>query len=80
MAKAISIKVENLDAVIAALAKVGGNAQNDIGREVQAQALTMISNVKRQIQKGPKTGRYYRRKGSTHRASAPYEAPPHMGA
>jgi hypothetical protein len=35
----------------------------------------MVSNVKRQIQRGPKTGRFYRRRNVTHRASAPYEAP-----
>jgi len=35
----------------------------------------MTSNVKKQIQRGPKTGRYYKRGSRTHRASAPYEAP-----
>lgn len=75
MAKSITIKVENLNAVLAAIAKVGGNAQAEIGRAVQAQAITMVSNVKRSIQRGPKTGRYYKRRNITHRASAPYEAP-----
>lgn len=75
MAKSITIKVQNLEAVLAAIAKTGGNAQAEIGRAVQAQALTMIGNVRRQIQRGPKTGRIYTRGKIKHRASAPYEAP-----
>jgi hypothetical protein len=75
VSKSISIKVENLDQVLAAIARVGVNAQAEIANAVQSQALTMTSNVKRQIQKPPKTGRIYKRGTRSHRASAPYQAP-----
>ena len=75
MAKSISIRVEGLADVLSALSKMGLNAQAEIGNAVQAQALTMVSNVKRSIQRGPKTGRVYMRGNVKHRASAPYEAP-----
>jgi hypothetical protein len=75
MARSITIRVENLNQVLTAIAKMGANAQAEIGQAVQAQALTMTSNVKRQIQRGAKTGRVYKRGRITHRASAPYEAP-----
>lgn len=71
----ITIKVENLDQAIAALRKVGRDAEQEIGRAVQAQALIMTSNVKRRIQREPKTGETYQRGNISHRASAPGEAP-----
>lgn len=75
MTKSITIKVENLSQVMAAIARVGANAQVEIANAVQAQAITMTSNVRRQIQQGPKTGQVYKRGRKTHQASAPYQAP-----
>ena len=54
--------------------------QRAIGQAVQATALETITEVKRMIQRGPKTGRVYTRgKGQNlsreHQASAPGEAP-----
>jgi hypothetical protein len=75
VSKSITIKVENLDRVLSEIARFGTNVQAEVGSAVQGQALTMISNVKRQIERGPKTGRIYKRGRVTHRASAPYEPP-----
>jgi hypothetical protein len=75
VSKSITIKVENLDRVLSEIARFGTNVQAEVGSAVQGQALTMISNVRKQIQRGPKTGRIYKRGRRTHRASAPYQAP-----
>jgi len=71
----IQVKVENTQAVADALRKYGKDAEREIGRAIDKMGLTVTSDVKRKIQRGPKTGEIYNRRGKQHRASAPGEAP-----
>jgi len=69
------VEVQNTQAVADALRKYGKNAEREIGRAIDKMGLTVTSDVKRKIQRGPKTGVIYNRRGKQHRASAPGEAP-----
>jgi hypothetical protein len=71
----ITAKFDNLDQVQAALREYGTRAQAEIGKAVQAQALDVTGDIKKRIQRGPKTGRVYTRGNVSHTASAPGEAP-----
>ena len=69
------VKVQNTQAVADALRKYGKDAEREIGRAIDKMGLAVTSDVKRKIQRGPKTGEIYNRRGKQHRASAPGEAP-----
>lgn len=71
----VSIRVENTQAVADALRKYGKDAEREIGKAVDKAALTINGDVKRMIQRGPKTGTIYNSRGKQHRASAPGQAP-----
>jgi phage gpG-like protein len=71
----ITVQVEGLDQVQAALRKFGADAEKLIGNAVTATALEINTDVKKRIQRGPKTGRTYTRRGIEHTASAPGQAP-----
>lgn len=71
----ISIKVENLDAVMQAIAQYGKKAEAELSKAVNATALTINGEIKKAIQSPPKTGAIYMRRGKKHQASAPGEAP-----
>jgi len=71
----IQVTVENTQAVADALRKYGKDAEREIGRAIDKMGLAVTSDVKRKIQRGPKTGVIYNRRGKQHRASAPGEAP-----
>lgn len=71
----ITLRVENLDAVTQALREYGARAEQAIGQAVQATGLEVLTDIKKRIQRGPKTGRTYLRGTVSHRASAPGEAP-----
>jgi len=70
-----TIRAENMDEVQAALRKYGKDAERAISRAVMASALAIDRDAKKRIQRGPKTGRTYRRGNVVHRASAPGESP-----
>jgi hypothetical protein len=71
----ITLRVENIDAVSQALRQYGARAEQAIGQAVQATGLEVLTDIKKRIQRGPKTGRTYLRGTVSHRASAPGEAP-----
>jgi len=77
---AITIDVQGVQGVQAALAAFGAKAEAGIAKAITATALDINTDVKKRIQRGPKTGVVYRRGGgqnlsSEHQASAPGEAP-----
>lgn len=71
----IKIRVENAKAVEAALLKYGEELETRVGALVQAVATNAMSDAKKAIKDGAKTGRIYRRGNIEHRASAPGESP-----
>ena len=71
----ITLRVENVDAVAEALRRYGQRAEVAVDQAVQATGLEVLSDIKKRIQRGPKTGRTYLRGTVSHRASAPGEAP-----
>jgi hypothetical protein len=72
---AISLSVSNVKELQAAIKAIGGNAERNVSRAIEATALGINRDVKDAIQRGDKTGRVYQRGNITHRASAPGEAP-----
>jgi HK97 gp10 family phage protein len=80
MTRQASVTIEGLDALQRDLAQLGKEVQKGLGKAVSATALDVDRDIKKRIQRGPKTGRTYTRaKGQnlseTHQASAPDEAP-----
>jgi hypothetical protein len=71
----ITLRVENGDALAEALRRYGQRAEVAVDQAVQATGLEVMSDIKKRIQRGPKTGRVYSRGTVSHRASAPGEAP-----
>jgi hypothetical protein len=72
---AISLSVSNVKELQAAIKAIGGKAEANVGKAIEATALGINRDVKDAIQRGDKTGRVYQRGNITHRASAPGEAP-----
>ena len=72
---AISLNVSNVKELQAAINAIGGKAERNVSRAIEATALGINRDVKDAIQRGDKTGRVYQRGNITHRASAPGEAP-----
>lgn len=72
---AISLSVSNVKELQAAIKAIGGKAEANVGKAIEATALGINRDVKDSIQRGDKTGRVYQRGNITHRASAPGEAP-----
>ena len=72
---AISLSVSNVKELQAAIKAIGGKAERNVSRAIEATALGINRDVKDMIQRGDKTGRVYQRGNITHRASAPGEAP-----
>jgi phage gpG-like protein len=75
MTGTVKIEPANMQEVQAALRKYGQRARDAIGQAVQATGLEITSDIKKRIQRGPKTGRTYKRRSVVHRASAPGQAP-----
>lgn len=55
----ITVEVQGLAQVQAALRKFGADAEKEIGKAITATALEVNSNVKKAILRGPKSGRTY---------------------
>ena len=75
MKPAVNVQVRGLAEAKAAIQAFGQEVADAVGNAVQATALEATSNIKRAIQRPPKTGREYTRGNKTHRASAPGQAP-----
>jgi hypothetical protein len=71
----VTIQIEGMGQVQAALRKFGKAAADAIGKDVTATALEINTAVKKAIQRGPKTGKTYTRGNVEHTASAAGEAP-----
>jgi phage gpG-like protein len=71
----ISLKVQNVDAVMQAIRQYGAKAEAELSKAVNTTALTINTDIKKAIQSPPKTGVVYMRRGKKHQASAPGEAP-----
>ena len=59
----------------AALAALGSELEAVTRDAVNATGLELRSDIVKRYQRGPKSGRIYKRRGVTHQASAPGEAP-----
>lgn len=71
----IELQIEGLDRVRAEIKRIGKEAEQGVANAVKATALEVISDVKKRIQRGPKSGRTYTRGNVSHTASAPGQAP-----
>ena len=76
----IQISAQNMDAVQAALRKYGAEAEKRIARDVTATGLSVLNDIKKRIQRPPKSGIVYKRGpgqnlSPTHQASREGEAP-----
>jgi len=71
----VTIHIDGMGQVQAAMRKYGKEAVDAIGKDVTATALEINTAVKKAIQRGPKTGKTYTRGNVEHTASAPGEAP-----
>lgn len=71
----VNVTVAGVEQVRAAIREFGRDIEKQVTDAVNATGLETISDVKRSIQSGPKTGRIYRRGTVEHRASAPGQAP-----
>jgi HK97 gp10 family phage protein len=69
------IEITGTQEVAKALKAYGKRAEVEIGKAVTATAMQVDGEIKRAIQRGPKSGRVYNRRGVTHQASAPGQAP-----
>ena len=72
----LSIQFDGLDELQADLARASDETRKGVAREITRTALAINADVKKRIQRGPKTGRTYRKSETvTHTASAPGQAP-----
>ena len=71
----ITMEIQGLEQVKAEIRRIGKKAEDGVANAVKATALEVISDVKKRIQRGPKTGRTYTRGNISHTASAPGQAP-----
>lgn len=71
----ISARLDGFDETRALLKTLGGEAEKGLQALVARTAIRVQVDAVRSIQRGPKTGRVYRRGSVTHRASAPGQPP-----
>lgn len=75
-----NIEITGTEEVAEALRKYGERAKREVSKAVLKTAIDVNGDIKKRIQRGPKTGRVYQRGpgqnlSRTHRASAPGESP-----
>jgi hypothetical protein len=70
-----TIKLEGEAQIMAALRKLGADAEIEARKAVEATAIELRGDIVKRYQRGPKTGKQYTRGNVTHQASAPGEAP-----
>jgi hypothetical protein len=71
----LSVNIDGDQALRAALDRLGDEVSALVGREVYRAGFELQNDIKQRIQRGPKTGRVYKRGGVLHQASAPGQAP-----
>lgn len=71
----LSIRVEGLAELRAAMAGLEAKIDGAVSDAIAETALAIEADVVTRIQRGPASGRIYKRRGVTHQASAPGEAP-----
>ena len=70
-----TITVTGTKELQAALKDLGEDFAAEVSKAVNATAFDLQKDVQKRINRGPKTGRTYTRRGITHQASAPGQAP-----
>ncbi len=75
MARTITIDVKGIAEAKRALGAAFAQIERQVAVAVMDLATDIDADVKYAIQRGPKTGRIYKRRGVLHRASAPGQAP-----
>lgn len=70
-----TITVKNAAAIRAMIEKYGVELEDRVGAVVQAVATTAMSDAKKAVERGSRSGRIYNRNGKKHQASAPLESP-----
>ena len=70
-----SFKVEGLDKIAEAMAGVKQAVADELTKAVYAGAQKVVTEAKKSVLDGNKSGRVYKRRSVTHRTSAPGEAP-----
>lgn len=71
----IRISVNGGDQLAAALRALGDEVADDVRKAVYGTAFELRGDIVKRIQRGPASGRVYKRGGVLHQASAPGEAP-----
>ena len=76
----IGMQFEGIEALQVDMSRITKEVEAEAAKAVKATGLEVISDIKKRIQRGPKTGRVYTRGGGqnlsrTHQASAPGQAP-----
>jgi phage gpG-like protein len=71
----ITMEIQGLEQVKAEIRRIGKKAADGVSNAIKATGLEVISDVKKRIQRGPKSGITYTRGNITHTASAPGQAP-----
>ena len=71
----ITIEINGLDEILSKLSKSSKEIEAPIKQGLTAIAFDALESAQVLIQRGPKTGRIYKRKNVKHQASAPGEAP-----
>ncbi len=70
-----SVRIEGLDAIARNSEQVRQNVATEINKAVYASAQKVVTEAKKSVLDGKKSGRTYKRRTVFHRASAPGEAP-----
>jgi phage gpG-like protein len=70
-----TITVKNAAVVRAMIEKYGVELEDRVGEIVQGIAENAMSDAKKAVERGTRTGRIYNRNGKKHQASAPLESP-----
>jgi hypothetical protein len=70
-----TISVTGTAELSAALKALGSDVSEAVTNAVNATGLELRGDIVKRIQRGPKSGRTYARRGITHQASAPGQAP-----
>ena len=71
----ISVTLDGADELIAQLAKIGKQSGPAMTKIANATAIELRGNIIKKINRGPNTGRTYKRGNVSHTASAPGQAP-----
>ena len=71
----LRVSIDGSEALAAALREAGQEVRESVQAELSSIGLSLRGDVVKRIQRGPATGRIYKRGGIIHQASAPGQAP-----